>query len=63
VFDKRYQNFGLLGRNFFSEPGRSFVDEADEAVSEQFRSPGTPRALWVGLRYEFKSAGTKTHKW
>jgi iron complex outermembrane recepter protein len=60
VFDKRYQNFGLLGRNFFAGPGRTFVDEADEAVSEQFRSPGTPRAIWVGFRYEFSRSAPHT---
>jgi iron complex outermembrane receptor protein len=49
LFDRKYANFGLLGENFFNGPGRTF--DAAAASSEQFRSPGAPRGLWVGLRY------------
>jgi iron complex outermembrane recepter protein len=45
VFDNQYATFGVLGNNIFN---------ADAA--EQFRSPGAPRAAWVGVSYEF---GTK----
>ena len=52
LFNRRYENFGILGQNFFAGPGRSFDPAA--AVAEQFRSPGAPRAVWVSLRYEMK---------
>lgn len=52
LFDSRYQTFGVLGRNFFNGPGRSF--DAGAAAAEQFRSPGAPRAVWVALSYEMK---------
>ncbi len=49
LFDRRYASFGVLGANFFTGAGGSF-DAA--GVHEQFRTPGQPRAVWVGLRYE-----------
>jgi outer membrane receptor protein involved in Fe transport len=49
LFDRRYANFGQLGRNAFSGPGRSF-DPAG-AVNEPFRGLGAPRGVWLGLRY------------
>ncbi len=49
LFDKRYSNFGVLGQNFFTGPGRTF--DGTNPVSEQFRGPGVPRGAWVGLRY------------
>ena len=52
LFDRRYENFGVLGRNFFNGPGRGF--DATLAAPEQFRSPGAPRAIWIALRYEDK---------
>lgn len=51
LFDRRYANFGTLGRNAFSGPDRSF-DNAN-AVVEQFRGYGAPRGIWVGLRYRW----------
>jgi outer membrane receptor protein involved in Fe transport len=54
LFDRAYQNFGLLGSNFFTGPGRTFGPSAGIApVSEQFRAVGSPRGMWVGLRYTF----------
>ena len=50
LFNRSYQNFGVLGRNFFNGAGQTF--DAATAAPEQFRSPGAPRALWVALRYE-----------
>ena len=50
LFDRRYANFGVLGANFFTGPGGSF--DAGNVQPEQFRTPGLPRAVWVGLRYE-----------
>ena len=53
VFDKSYANFGLLSRNQFVGPGRSFVAE-DDGVKEQFVSPGSARGFWIGLRYRLR---------
>jgi iron complex outermembrane recepter protein len=52
VFDKRYANFGILGRNFFTGEGRTF-DGANSAV-EQFRGMGAPRGAWLGIRHEWR---------
>lgn len=50
LFDKRYGTFGVLGANFFTGPGNGF--NAAGVQAEQFRTPGLPRAGWIGLRYE-----------
>ena len=50
LFDRTYASFGVLGANFFTGPGNSF--DAANVQSEQFRTPGLPRAAWIGLRYE-----------
>ena len=50
LFDRTYASFGVLGANFFTGPGNSF--DAAGVQPEQFRTPGQPRAAWVGLRYE-----------
>jgi len=49
LFNRKYANFGNLGQNFFTGPGRTF--DGANPVSEQFRGPGVPRGAWVGLRY------------
>ena len=49
LFDHEYATFGVLGNNIFN------------SQDEQFRSPASPRAAWVGVTYEFgtkKSAAT-----
>jgi len=51
LFDKRYSNFGILGENFFTGPGRTF--DGSNATNEQFRGPGVPRGVWAGLRYQW----------
>ena len=51
VFNTRYQNFGILGVNFFRGPGNTYAPAL--AQPEQFRSPGAPLGAWVGVRYEF----------
>jgi outer membrane receptor protein involved in Fe transport len=51
LFDRSYQTFGLLGENFFNGPGNTF--DAGAVTAEQFRTPGAPRAMWVGVRYTF----------
>lgn len=54
LFDRRYQNFGLLGANYFTGPDRSFGPAAGvPPQSEQFRASGAPRGIWLGLRYSF----------
>jgi outer membrane receptor for ferrienterochelin and colicin len=49
LFDRAYQNFGILGSNYFRGPGNTF--DASLAGPEQFRSPGAPFGAWVGIRY------------
>jgi len=54
LFDRRYQNFGLLGANAFTGPDRTFGPaQGIDPVSEQFRGLGSPRGFWIGLRYTF----------
>lgn len=54
LFDRRYANFGILGENFFTGPNRTFGPAAGvDPATEQFRSPGVPRGVWVGLRYRW----------
>ncbi|HJV61052.1 MAG TPA: TonB-dependent receptor [Albitalea sp.] len=48
VFDRRYANFGVLGRNVFANPERRF-DPAG-AMPEPFLGQGAPRGAWIGLR-------------
>jgi len=50
LFDREYSNFGVLGENVFTGPGRSF-DPAN-GVNESFRGLGAPRGAWVGVRFE-----------
>ena len=54
VFNRAYQNFGLLGANAFTGPGRTFGPALGIApVNEQFRGLGSPRGFWIGLNYSF----------
>ncbi|HXN15611.1 MAG TPA: TonB-dependent receptor, partial [Usitatibacter sp.] len=52
VFDQRYANFGVLGRNFFTGPGRTFAP--DTALAEQFLGSGVPFGAWIGIRHEWR---------
>ncbi len=52
LFDRRYSNFGILGKNFFADPSRTF--DGSNPISEQFRGPGVPRGAWVGLQYRWR---------
>lgn len=54
LFDRKYETFGVLGSNFFRGPG--FTYDAAAAGPEQFRSPGAPRGIWIGVRYAFGGA-------
>jgi iron complex outermembrane receptor protein len=51
LFDRRYANFGILGRNVFANPSRRF-DPAD-AQPETFIGQGAPFGAWTGLRVEW----------
>ncbi|MBK4735199.1 TonB-dependent receptor [Noviherbaspirillum pedocola] len=51
LFNRQYANFGVLGQNVFTGPGRSF--DPDNPLAEQFRGYGVPRAVWVGTRYSW----------
>jgi iron complex outermembrane receptor protein len=54
VFDRNYATFGLLGVNEFTGPGNSFnPDPATWNTHDQFRTPAAPRAVWLGVTYEF----------
>lgn len=54
LFDRKYETFGILGENFFRGPGFTYDQAA--AGPEQFRSPGAPRGIWIGVRYAFGGA-------
>ncbi len=49
LLDRRYASFGTLGQNFFTAPGNVF--DAANVRAEQFRTPGAPFGVWVGLAY------------
>jgi iron complex outermembrane recepter protein len=54
VFDRRYSNFGVVGENFFTGPGKTFGPAVGiDPVNEQFRGPGAPIGAWIGARYSF----------
>ena len=59
LFDRRYANFGVVGENFFTGPNRTFGPAVGvDAQAEQFRAPGAPRGIWVGVRCEFDVGGS-----
>ena len=59
LFDRRYENLGLLGANAFTGPNRTFGPAVGvDPVAEQFRALGAPRGFWVGLRYAFDARKT-----
>jgi iron complex outermembrane recepter protein len=49
LFNKPYQTLGLLGTNYFTGPGNTY--DVSNPPNEQFRSPGAPRSIFVGIRY------------
>jgi hypothetical protein len=54
VLDRRYSNFGVVGENFFTGPGKTFGPAVGiDPVNEQFRGPGTPIGAWIGVKYAF----------
>ena len=58
LFDRPYQNFGILGANYFRGPGNTF--DAGLAGPEAFRSPGAPFGAWIGIQYRLdRGAGSR----
>jgi outer membrane receptor protein involved in Fe transport len=58
LFDTEYETFGVLGENFFNGP--NFTYDRTLADSEQFRTPGAPRGIFVGVRYDFVKAPARS---
>jgi len=58
LFDEDYESFGVLGANFFTGAGFTYYDGTPGAAprAEQFRGPGAPFGIWVGLTYAFDRA-------
>jgi len=56
LFSTDYQTIGVLGRDFFRGPG--FTYDRTLAQPEQFRTPGAPLGIWVGLSYAFGKAAS-----
>ncbi len=56
IFDREYNNGGLLGEHRFDASNGQFTGV--ESDSNAFFAPGAPRAGWFGARYEF--GGKKT---
>jgi len=58
LFNRTYQNFGILGANYFRGPGETF--DAGLAGPEAFRSPGAPSGAWIGIQYRLdRIAGSR----
>jgi len=57
LFDRRYATFAQLGANFFTGPGGSF--DATNVQSEQFRTPGAPRAAWIGIKADLGGSAAR----
>ncbi|PPC95292.1 MAG: TonB-dependent receptor [Methylotenera sp.] len=55
IFDREYNNGGLLGEHRFDASTGAFTGNE---VTPAFYAPGAPRAGWFGMRYEF--GGKKT---
>lgn len=56
VLGRRYSTFGVLGRNVFTGPGRTFDTTGSTWRAEQFRSAGIPRGLWLGVTFHFDAS-------
>jgi iron complex outermembrane recepter protein len=52
LFDRKYETLGVLGENFFVNG----TFNAQNVAPEQFRSVGSERGFWVGVKYEFGGA-------
>ncbi len=61
ITDKDYATLGILGTNAFNTADKSFNIDPTTWQAEQFQSPGSPRAAWVGVRYEFGGKKSTTN--
>ncbi len=52
VFDKKYASYATLGYNMF--PGGNIATDAEDVKGSVFYAPGAPRAVFGGVRYEWK---------
>jgi outer membrane receptor protein involved in Fe transport len=52
VFDKKYASYATLGYNMYSTG--VLATEADDIKGSVFYAPGAPRAVFGGVRYEWK---------
>jgi outer membrane receptor protein involved in Fe transport len=52
VLDKQYSTAGFLTSSTFN-PNGTFRANPDERTHENAVSPGTPRAVWAGVRLHF----------
>jgi outer membrane receptor protein involved in Fe transport len=58
LFNRTFQNFGILGANYFRGPGGTF--DAGLAGPEAFRSPGATFGAWLGIQYRLdRGAGSR----
>lgn len=53
VFDREYNNGGMLGETLFNSAGTFTGNETGQMP---FYAPGAPRAGWIGVRWEFGGA-------
>jgi iron complex outermembrane recepter protein len=51
LFNTRYQNFGILGANYFRGPANTFAPAL--AGPEEFRAPAPPFGGWLGIQFSF----------
>lgn len=51
LFDRRYADFGQLGQNVFTGPGRSYASARADWRDALFVAPGAPRGAWLGVDY------------
>jgi iron complex outermembrane recepter protein len=51
LFDHRYFTFGTLGENVLTAPGNTFDLSGTSWRSEQFRTVGVPRGVWLGVEF------------
>lgn len=61
LFDRNYATFGQLGVNEFGRGG-TWNNDPSAWNNTQFQTPGSPRAGWIGITYEFdkpKNSSTK----
>lgn len=53
LFDRVYADFGQLGYNAFSSPGRSYSSDRTVWQPTQFVAPGAPRTLWLAVSHDW----------